>query len=610
MRSSVGSKIGFGYALAILALLIIGVISYRNITELNESTAMVTHTYEVKSSLQSMLALANSGSALNRGYVITGEQTFLDDLYTVIGRDGRGGDLKDQLDRLEKLVSDNPEQVQRVERLREAIGGKVSDWLHQTTIRRQQGFTAAQHTITNNAQNRLQEVVATVDEMDNVENGLLQSRLKDEEQRVNMTKLTILVGIPVAILVLSVVGYLISLSITRPLREMSEATRRISGGDLNFQVPGEGRQDEVGVLGQSFNAMVASLRQTAQIAESIATGDLRVEVRAQSEHDMLGKALRRMVENLQAVMGDINRASNMLGTAASQLASSSVEMAASASQTSSAVVETTTTVGEVRQTAQVASQEARMVAERAQQAAQNAQQGREATEAAGDGMHRIREQMDSIAATMVRLSEQSQAIGDIIASVEDLTQQSNLLAVNAAIEAAKAGERGKGFAVVAQEVKSLAEQSKAATAQVRSILGEIQKATGAAVMATEQGTKTVESGMQQFLLAGNSIRALANSVAEAAQSAQQIALSSQEQLVGMEQVAQAMDSIKQASTQSVESARQLEDSARDLTSLGGRMQQQVERYNFDADGGGPGDFKPRRQENSGGRWRSPEKLAA
>ena len=127
-------------------------------------------------------------------------------------------------------------------------------------------------------------------------------------------------------------------------------------------------------------------------------------------------------------------------------------------------------------------------------------------------MNRIREQMESIAESIVRLSEQGQTIGEIIATVNDLAEQSNLLAVNAAIEAARAGEQGKGFAVVAQEVKSLAEQSKQATAQVRAILGDIQKATNSAVMATEQGSKAVEAGVAQSTQAGEAIRLLAESI--------------------------------------------------------------------------------------------------
>src|SRR5690606_7732014 len=126
-------------------------------------------------------------------------------------------------------------------------------------------------------------------------------------------------------------------------------------------------------------------------------------------------------------------------------------------------------------------------------------------------------------------SEQGQAIGEIIAAVNDLAEQSNLLAVNAAIEAAKAGEHGRGFAVVAQEVRSLAEQSKQATAQVRTILQDIQKATTAAVLATEQGSKAVEDGVRQTTEAGEAIAALAEMIDEAAQAATQIAASSQQQ---------------------------------------------------------------------------------
>jgi methyl-accepting chemotaxis protein len=186
--------------------------------------------------------------------------------------------------------------------------------------------------------------------------------------------------------------------------------------------------------------------------------------------------------------------------------------------------------------------------------------------------------MEVIAASMAQLSEQGQAVGQIIATVEDISTQSNLLAVNAAIEAAKAGEHGKGFGVVAQEVKSLAEQSRQATSQVRSILGDIQKATAAAVLATEEGGKVVDAGTRQTEVAGGAIQALGSSVNEAAQAALQIAASSQQQLVGVDQVAGAMESIKQASAQNVVSATQLEATARSLNDVGHRLKQMVERY--------------------------------
>ena len=260
-----------------------------------------------------------------------------------------------------------------------------------------------------------------------------------------------------------------------------------------------------------------------------------------------------------------------LSSSSSEILATTTQVAASAAETATAVSETTATVEEVKQTAQVSSQKAKAVSESAQKVAQVSQAGRRSVEDATQGMQRVQEQMESIAGSIVRLSEQSQAIGEIIATVNDLAEQSNLLAVNAAIEVARAGEQGKGFAVVAQEVKSLAEQSKQATAQVRTILTDIQKATGAAVLATEQGTKAVEAGVKQSAEAGESIRLLAEGIAEAAQAATQIAASSQQQMAGMDQVALAMNNIKQASTQNVAGTRQAEVAAQQLHELGRKL---------------------------------------
>ena len=348
----------------------------------------------------------------------------------------------------------------------------------------------------------------------------------------------IVVGI-VAVLLAVAMALLLNRVIAVPLRAVSGMAERVASGDLTVNVPVDDRVDEVGALVRAFRAMSENLREQ----------------------------IRGLIEG-----------ANVLGSAASEIVASTAQLAASASESAAAVTETTTTVEEVRQTAQVASQKAKLVSDNAQKAAQISLSGRKSTEDVAAGMNRIRQQMEAIAASMVRLSEQSQAIGQIVATVEDLATQSNLLAVNAAIEAAKAGEHGKGFGVVAQEVKSLAEQSRQATNQVRTILGDIQKATGAAVMATEEGGKAVEAGTRQTEVAGGSIQALAGSVNEAAQAATQIAASSQQQLVGVDQVAGAMESIKQASTQNVAGAKQLETAARNLNELGQQLKQMVKRY--------------------------------
>jgi methyl-accepting chemotaxis protein len=143
---------------------------------------------------------------------------------------------------------------------------------------------------------------------------------------------------------------------------------------------------------------------------------------------------------------------------------------------------------------------------------QVSQDGRRAVDEVVEGMRRIHQQMDQVGENITHLAEQVQTIGEIIATVNDLAEQSNLLAVNASIEAAKAGEQGKGFSVVAQEVKSLAEQSKQATVQVRGILGEIQRATSSTVLAAEQGSRAVSEGVKQSGQAGEAIRLLSQNI--------------------------------------------------------------------------------------------------
>jgi len=319
----------------------------------------------------------------------------------------------------------------------------------------------------------------------------------------------------------------------------------------------------------------------SKLASQIASGDLRVAVSPEKRKDevgMLNLAFSQMQEKLRGSIKEIVEGINLLGSSASEILAATTQVASGSSETASAISETTTTVEEVRQAAQLSSQKAGRVSANSQQISQVTQTGQFAVEETVSGMHLIQNQMESIANTIIRLSEQSQQIGGIIASVNDVADQSNLLAVNAAIEAAKAGEQGKGFAVVAQEIKNLALQSKQATIQVRNILSDVQKATSAAVMATEQGSKAVENGVKQSTQAGESIRQLAQSVNESVQAATQIVASSQQQVVGMDQVSIAMNNINQASAENAASMTQAEKAARDLNDLGQKLKQLVEQY--------------------------------
>ena len=286
---------------------------------------------------------------------------------------------------------------------------------------------------------------------------------------------------------------------------------------------------------------------------------------------------QRTAELTQAVAG-IRDGLAVLGSSSAEVLHSSSTLAASANETAASVAETTASIEQVRQTVQRASDRAQGVAESARQTVETSGTGTRATQETTASMERIHAEMQSIAGSMMQLGEQGRAIGEIIAAVDDLAEQSNLLAVNAAIEAASAGAHGKGFAVVADEVKYLAGQSRQATKQVRTILTDIQKASAAAALTTGQAAKAVEAGVATASQAGESIVALASNVGAAAHAAAQIAASSQQQLVGIEHIALAMEQIKMASLQNVDQAKQLEAAARSLNALGQRLKELVERH--------------------------------
>jgi methyl-accepting chemotaxis protein len=285
-----------------------------------------------------------------------------------------------------------------------------------------------------------------------------------------------------------------------------------------------------------------------------------------------------MFRMLRKIIGQLNRSITVLGESTTNILSTVTEVSTGAAETATAIAETTTTIEEVRQTAQLSSEKANLVSESSQKAANIALKGKESVLETIEGMRKISQQMMLITESVIKLSEQSRTISEITTTVSDIADQSNLLAVNAAIEAAKAGEQGRGFAVVAQEIRSLAEQSKQSTAQVKEILNDIQKSVNLAVQATENGNSVVETGSILSAQSGEVIQLMTDSVTEAAQAAIQISASSQQQKAGMEQLVPAMENIKVASEQSLIGNKQTQKAAQALDELGKNLKHLIAYY--------------------------------
>lgn len=573
MKWNVGTKIGVGFGITLIIFVIAGFVSYSSISEMINASLWRKHSYDVLARISDLELQLKDLESGPRSYGLTGDEVYLRPY------EASAAAIDGTLAELRRLTLDNPRQLERLSRIDPLFRSREALARETVEARRTGGVDAVAQIVKSGRGRQIsEELMPLLETVKQEENTLLGARSARADEDAGQAQSTLIYAILLAAVLSAAIGVWLAKNIAGPLGGLTTVAERITVGELAAAAVATDRPDEVGVLSRAFDAMTRSLHAVAHVADQIAAGDLRAKVQVQSSKDQLGQALQRMSGNLRQQIGGMVEGANVLGSSATEIVASSSQLASSASQTAAAVSQTTTTVEEVRQTAHVASQKARAVSDNAQKAVQISNTGRKSIEDVTVGMARIRAQMEVIAESMMRLGEQSQTIGQIIATVDDLASQSNLLAVNAAIEAAKAGEHGKGFGVVAQEVKSLAEQSRQATDRVRTILGDIQKATTAAVMATEQGSKAVEGGSRQTELAGESIQALAGSVVEAAQAATQIAASSQQQLIGMDQVAAAMENIKQASTQNVASAKQLESAARGLNDVGQQLRQLVANY--------------------------------
>ena len=572
MKITFGKKIGAAFLLAIAAIVIGGITSYQSMRQLVATAALEAHAGDVARHLEATISTCKDIESGRRGFVITGKETFVELHDSAVARiDGLMGTLR-------SLIRDAEQQ----RRLAAIVPLLDENRLISKTIieaRRSDGFEAAQKVVMlGTGAQIMDDLRKRVTEMVNAENDLMKKWKTLAAAEVAWSENMIVFGGIAATALLAFVGWLLAQNIAKPMGELTTAAGRIAEGDIRIELEDLDRTDEIGTLMQAFQRMCRSLNILAGQAREIAAGDLSVRIQPQSQHDVLGTAFAAMTENLRKVIGEMLNAANVLASSTSGISAATREIGSGASQTIGAVTETTATVAEIRQSSANSSDIALHVSEQAQKVAEVSHHGRESVTEVATGMKRIREHMDSIASSILRLNAQGQTIGEIIATVDDLTGQSKMLAINASMEAAKAGEEGKGFAVVAQEVKNLAEQSRQATDRVRSILHEIEKATSTAVLTTEEGSKAVDAGLRQSAAAGNSIAALSDSVTESARSSAQIAVASHQQSVGVDQVSHAMDNIQTACSKTAAAAKQAETEAQRLVVLGAKLGELVKAF--------------------------------
>lgn len=469
-------------------------------------------------------------------------------------------------------------------------------------------------TLINESQNTERAVVAAMDSLVELlqleaEKAYSEMRRQDDAARTLMLAIMLL-----ALAVSIAVAFLLARSIIVSLGKIEKTAMALATGDVEQQLAVRGGGgDEIGRVMRAFSQVVEYMRDMAGVADSISKGDLSLQVSPRSPKDALGTAFERMVTNLRSMVSDVSSSASALaeasqqmsenagqaGAATQQIAITIQQVASGNQQQSAAVQDTSSSVNQlskaIEQIAKGAQEQARSI-ERASvsvdqlndsiakvtaasKEVSSATQEVEAVATTGagvvqnsiKGMATIRERTHSAASEVQDLTKYSEQIGSIVEAIDDIAEQTNLLALNAAIEAARAGEHGRGFAVVADEVRKLAERSSRSTREIANLIGHLKREIDEAVSAMELGLKDVEEGSRLAEQAGEALASITRSVKGASHQVSQIAVAVRRMEEASREVVDLMHNVSAVVQESTAAAEEMAASSHQVDDAMDRM---------------------------------------
>ena len=545
---NIGKKIALGFGLFLLVLLAVAAVAFQGAQQLQSTTASLLDSRERGRLTREVLSHIVDAETSQRGFIITGDPVYLEPYRQALH------DLDEELDNLRQHLT--TAQRERLAQLEPVIRERLATMEKTRRLREQpDGVAAVAEAVRTSAgrgriiMNQVRQGLGEILQAEDTAWARLEGEARAQSER---SMVVLEAGTLMGVLIVVLGSVRITRSITGPLDKLVRGTVALGRGDLKHRIDVV-NDDETGELARAFNDM-AERRQQSEV--------------------LLSKQSEEREHTLRTVAEFVNQ---LAGTTAEVLVSTTQQVAGAQEQ-GSAVAQTVSTIEEIAQTSDEAAGRARAVSESARHSEEVGKSGRRAVDEAVGSMGSVRSQVESIASRILALAEQAQAIGDIITTVNDISEQTHMLALNASIEASRAGEHGRGFAVVASEVKALADQSKKATSQVRQILGQIQKATQGAVMTTEEGTKSVSTATRVVTQAGSTIQTLGELLSQASLTAAQISASATQQATGIGQIRQAMRDVSQATQQTLTSTRQTERAMQDLNAMGQKLKGLLSEY--------------------------------
>jgi CHASE3 domain sensor protein len=469
-----GRKIAAGFAVAFALLAVVGFAAYRSIDSLTKTSYFVAHTHLVMEKIAGTLSQLKDAESGQRGFVITGDDTFLEPYYSGTGS------VAQIVKNLRELTADNPDQQKWLDEAEPLIAAKLAELKRSIDLRRNAGFESAMKLVHSGEGKRaMDDLRRVLGQMDAEERGLLEQRARDVDAAARSATLTIVAGTLLALAFVSGVGWFLTHTLSR----------------------------------------------------------------------QIGTAV-----------GQVQSSSAELQAASMQQATGSKEQA-------TAMSEISTTISELLATSRQITESAQRVAQIAEQTAIAARAGDQTLETAHESIAAIRRQVDLVVNHMLELGRKSQRIGAVLEIVSELAEQTNILSINATIEAAGAGESGKRFAAVAEEIRKLADRVAGSTKEIRGLIDDVRSAVNTTVMATETGSKAVDAGSRQFGLVAVSFKQIADLVVTTTEAAREIELSTKQQMTAVEQVNVAIWNVAQASKETEASSGQTQQTASHLAFL-------------------------------------------
>jgi len=408
-----------------------------------------------------------------------------------------------------------------------------------------------------------------------------------------------LTGAAVALAAAVLLVFLIVRGFTRQITAMQDLFTQLGIGNFTARAAVVSN-DELGqittMLNENLLPLVQSREEKDQIQQSI--GRLLEEVAGVADGDLtkdaevttdvtgaIADSFNYMIEQLRKIIGNVQDATLQVSSSANEIHATTEHLAQGSESQAEQIVNTSAAIDEMAVSIQQVSENAALSATVAQQSLANAKTGNDAVQNTIQGMNRIRDQVQETAKRIKRLGESSQEIGQIIQLIDDIADRTSILALNASIQAAMAGEAGRGFAVVAEEVERLAIRSTDATKKIATLVKTIQSETNEAVGAMEKGIHEVVEGSKLAGEAGHAlgeIQGVSNRLAELIQS---ISLASKQQARGSEALAKSMGEISQITQQTAAGTKQAAESVNELAGLADGLRSSVSTFRLPSTNG-------------------------